>query len=210
MHILVYGGTFDPIHNGHLITSRAAREALGADQVLFVPVWVSPFKKGDPPAAAPAQRLEMIRLAIEGESGFAVDECEYRRGAQGRPSYTMDTLEELRRERPQDRFTLLLGQDQLAKLHAWHRVGEILAAADVALMGRPAGAAQAAAEGGLRAMEAKLGAEVAERLRAAMLATPLIEISATQVRGRVRDGLSISGLVPDAVGAYIARHNLYR
>jgi len=206
MHVLLYGGTFDPIHNGHLITSRAAREVLHADQVLLIPAWVSPLKKGEPPTATPQQRLEMIRFAIGNDSDFAVDDCEILRGTQARPSYTIDTLEALQQTRPADRFTLLLGADQLAKFHAWHRTGDILKTVAIALMGRPG----AALDAGLNSVQSTLGDAVAQRLRDAFLPTPLIEISATSIRARVRAGLPISHLVPEGVARCIAEQGLYQ
>jgi nicotinate-nucleotide adenylyltransferase len=205
MHVLVYGGTFDPIHNGHLITSRAARELLGADLVLLIPAWVSPLKKGEPPSATPRQRLEMIRLAIKDDSDFAADDCEIVRGTQGQPSYTIDTLEALRERRPSDRFTLLLGQDQLAKFHVWHRVDDILAQFDIALMGRPGNSPNTA----LSAVNTTLGAAVAAKLESCFLPTPLIEISATTIRSRLRARLPISHMLPHPVAAYIAARDMY-
>src|SRR5438105_14074316 len=94
MKIAIYGGTFDPIHHGHLILAREAREILGLEKVIFVLATVSPFK--DSPAASAAMRLSMLQAAIEGEMGFAVDDCELRRPP---PCYTIDTIEDiLRRE----------------------------------------------------------------------------------------------------------------
>src|SRR3954468_7146101 len=113
-HILLYGGTFDPIHNGHLITCRRARELLNADSVLLFPARQSPHKSTRAPGASGEQRLAMIHLAIAKEPGFAVDDRELKREG---PSYTVDTFRELKAERPGDRFTLLLGTDQLPKLH---------------------------------------------------------------------------------------------
>ena len=87
----IYGGTFDPIHHGHVILAREARERLGLEKVVFVPAPVSPFK--DSPAASAAMRLSMLQAAIKGEMGFAVDDCELQRPP---PSYTIDTIEEIR------------------------------------------------------------------------------------------------------------------
>ena len=198
-HFLFCGGTFDPIHHGHLIAFRAAREALRADGVLLVPAWLSPHKRGDPPVATGAQRLRMIELALEGQGDFAVDGRELARGS---PSFTLDTVQELQRSRPADRFTLLIGADQLPKFHTWRKIETLLAQVPVAVMARPS--AEAA---GLAIARRHLGPWVA---RLAILPTPLIDISATDIRRRAGRGLSISFLVPAAVAAYIAQQRLYR
>jgi nicotinate-nucleotide adenylyltransferase len=201
MHTLLYGGSFDPVHHGHLILARAAREALQADAVLFVPAHVSPFKTT--PGAAAEDRLQMLRLATQGDPHFQVDDCELRRAGK---SYTFDTLRELLAQNPGTRYTLLLGQDQLATFHSWHNAQQILAMAEVALVGRPGHSLDT----DLAAVEAKLGPPTAARLRAALLPTPLLEISATAIRARVQQQLPISYLVPEVVAAYIAQHHLYR
>jgi nicotinate-nucleotide adenylyltransferase len=107
-HVLLYGGTFDPIHYGHLIPCRAAREILGADLVVFIPAGVSPHKQGEIQAASGAQRLAMLELAME----------------------------ELQRDRTGDRLTLAIGEDQLPKLHTWERVVELLSLVEVVVLAR--------------------------------------------------------------------------
>ena len=141
----------------------------------------------------------MIELAIKGQKDFAVDGRELaRRG----PSFTLDTICDLQRSRPGDRFTLLVGADQLPQLHTWHKIQTLLTQAPVAVMPRPS--ADAA---GLAIARRHLGPLV-DRL--AILSTPLIDISATDIRRRAARGLPISFLVPAPVAAYIARQNLYR
>ena len=141
-HLLIYGGTFDPIHHGHLLPCRAARELLAADRVVLIPAWVSPHKKEGPPAATSQQRLEMVQLAIQGQADFAADDREIRRGQSGGVSFTFDTMEEIRREHPADTYTLLVGEDQLPKFHLWHRVRDLVTQMPVAVMTRgPAGGA---------------------------------------------------------------------
>lgn len=203
-HLLIYGGTFDPVHHGHLITCRAARELLAADRVLLVPAWVSPHKKEGPPTATSQQRLRMLELALEGGGGaadFAVDARELTRGAAGAPSYTIDTVQELQRQQPADRFTLLVGADQLPKFHLWHRVEELLATLPIAVMTRGAGGST-----GPQIVREKLG-PLADRLTP--LPTPRIDISATDIRRRAHAGQPISFLVPAPVAAYIHEHQLY-
>ena len=228
-HVLLYGGTFDPVHHGHLITCRAAREYLAADLVVLIPAWVSPHKVGAgwraganplaqptetvPPwragGASAAQRLEMLRLAVAGDAGFTVDERELTRGAAaivgGKPSYTIDTVEELLREKPTDRLTLLIGADQLPKLHTWQEAERLFTMVEVGVLGRPSDRSLQAA---MVAVRQHLGAKIADRLT--LLPTPLVEISATEIRRRVRERLSIAYLVPEKVAEYIDRERLYR
>jgi nicotinate-nucleotide adenylyltransferase len=203
-HTIVYGGTFDPIHHGHLITAQSARELLGADRVVFVPARISPHKL-DRVSASGDHRLAMIERAIAGNPYFFADGRELVREG---PSYTFDTLAALRREQPEERWTLLMGADQLPKLHTWHRIGEFFEGAErieVAVLRR-----QSPISGDVwRALAGQLGASVAERLAAAQLATPFIEISATEIRRRVGAGLPIDYLVPLSIAEYIREHGLY-
>jgi nicotinate-nucleotide adenylyltransferase len=189
-HLLIYGGTFDPIHHGHLITCRRARELLGADAVVLIPARVSPHKLQAAPTTG-AQRLAMIERAIAGEADFRVDGRELSRDG---PSYTFDTLAALAAERPGDRLTLLIGADQLPKFSTWHRVEELLGLVGVAVLGRPGVVMPAGGGAG----------------RFTPLQTPLIDISATAVRERVAAGLPITYLVPAGVAEYIAAEGLYR
>src|SRR5438552_15758338 len=107
MKLAIYGGTFDPIHHGHLIIAREAPATVGPDEVIFVPARVSPFKKTTPVASGEI-RLSMLRAAIEYEIGFAVDDCELRRAA---PSYTIDTVKEIRRRERNAEIYCLIGED---------------------------------------------------------------------------------------------------
>lgn len=203
-HLLLYGGTFDPIHHGHLITAQAARECVQADHVVFVPARRSPHKL-ERQSADGDHRLAMIHAAIAGNSHFVADGRELVREG---PSYTFDTLASLRSEHPQDRFTLLIGADQLPKLHTWHRIGEFFegpARVEVAVLPREEPPPAEVWAG----LAYHLGDAVAERLEAGMLATPFIEISATAIRQRVAAGLPIEYLVPACITEYIREHQLY-
>ena len=198
-HVLLYGGTFDPVHYGHLIPCRAAREFLRADLVLFIPAQISPPKQDQTPSASPAQRLRMLELALEGHYDFAIDPRELTRPCPP-PSYTIDTIAELQRDRPHDRFTLLIGEDQLPKLHTWYRMADLLALVPMAVMPRQSDPA------GMTIVRQHLGT-LAERL--AILPTPRIDISATDIRQRVARGQPVSFLVPPAVAAFMAAERLY-
>jgi len=207
--VILFGGSFDPVHHGHLIVARAAREALRADSVLFIPANMSPHKIAptrNRDAGMAAHRLAMLRLAMaaagEKEGALEVSDVELLRPG---PSYTFDTVEELAHQRPGDSFILLMGADQLSKLHTWHRVEDLLHRVIPAVVGRP-GAVQ---EADLVAVQERMGPETADRLRAGLLPTPLIEISATDIRQRIAAGLPVTFLLPPAVEAYIAEHHLY-
>jgi nicotinate-nucleotide adenylyltransferase len=202
--IVIFGGTFDPVHHGHLIVARAIAEQHGFQRILLVPAARSPHKAS---VAAPAEhRLAMLRLATEGEALFEVSEMEIHRSG---PSYTIDTLAELIRLRgPGARPSLVIGADMLPDLPLWHRAAELVRMADILVAYRPHWQDQI--DAALALLEGPLGTEVVERLRRSVVASPLIDISSTQVRQRVRQGKSIRFLVPEAVRGYIEEHRLYR
>src|SRR5213594_4083837 len=183
----LFGGSFDPVHVGHLAAAEAAGEALDA-RVRFLPAREQPFKR---PAhgAAPEQRAEMLDLAIAGNPRLGVERIELTLPP---PSYTVRTLQALARREPGNRFTLLLGADAAEELSSWHEVEALPGLAELAVFARP-------------------GAAVPRhRLMRRVLEVPGVEVSATLVRERVWRGLSIRYLVPDAVRDYIAARGLYR
>jgi nicotinate-nucleotide adenylyltransferase len=183
----LFGGSFDPVHHGHLIVGRAAAERLGLDELRFVPAREQPFKRGR--HAAPANdRAAMLALAVSGETGLAVERSELDRPA---PSYTVDTLRALRAREPDAAFTLLLGGDAAGELAAWHEAEALPGLARIAVFARPGSAVPASP------------------LIAVVVEVPAIDISATEIRRRVRSGQSIRYWVPDAVAEYVARHRLY-
>ncbi|HEU4800638.1 MAG TPA: nicotinate-nucleotide adenylyltransferase [Gemmatimonadales bacterium] len=183
----LFGGSFDPIHHGHLILARIAMESLGLDEVRFLPAREQPFKVGQHGAGA-EDRARMLELATEGAEGFGVDRMELSREG---PSFTVDTLRTLVRESPDIEPVLLLGADAMHDFPKWREVDEVRRLARVAVFDRP---------DGLPVTEA-----VWRRVPA-----PLIDISSTAIRQRVRDGQSIRYWVPDAVAQYIAAHGLYQ
>jgi nicotinate-nucleotide adenylyltransferase len=181
------GGSYDPVHNGHLIVGQAAAEALGLDSLRLVPAREQPFKVGRH-AASSADRAAMLVLAIEGTPGLSLELIELSRPG---PSYTVDTLRALRARESTAEFTLLLGADAAADLPKWHEAAEIPRLARVVVFARP-------------------GSDVPDVPGiAATVRVPAIDISATGVRQRVREGRSIRGWVPDSVAGYIASHRLY-
>jgi nicotinate-nucleotide adenylyltransferase len=182
VRIGVLGGSFDPIHHGHLIVAQALRERLGLDEVRLVPAGEQPFKEGRHRASA-ADRAAMVELAAAGEPGLVADRCEVDRPG---PSHTVVTLQELGTRHPGAELVLLIGSDAAAGLPDWHRADEIPALARVVVFRRAGGG---------------IPGEVL---------VPAIDISSTEVRARVRAGRSIRYRVPEAVAAYIASHRLYQ
>ena len=181
------GGSFDPIHHGHLLVAQAAVEALTLAELRFVPARQQPFKVGSHGADA-ADRVRMVELAIAGEPRFQVERIEIDRPG---PSYTVETLRALRAREPSTGFVLLVGADAAAELPTWHEAEEIPHLARVVMFARPP--------------ERDPGpAEELETIR-----VPQLEISASDIRRRVRAGQSIRYWVPDAVRDHIASHRLY-
>lgn len=183
----ILGGSFDPIHHGHCIAADRAVEALGLDGVLFVPANSQPLKTAGAAATA-AQRAEMVRLAIAGHPRFRMETLELDRPG---PSYTVDTLRALRARLPGERLVLVLGADAAADLPRWRAADEVARLAEIAVLTRPG------------------APEVTSAFVKHFVATPAIEISASDIRARCLTGRSIRYLVPDAVASYIARHHLY-
>jgi nicotinate-nucleotide adenylyltransferase len=191
----ILGGSFDPVHNGHVVLAVEAVERLRLARLLVVPARRSPHKTGFP-AAAPKVRLELLRLAFAGVPGVEVSDVELRRPE---PSFTIDTIAEVARLHPDAELVLLLGLDALKDFARWKGVPQIVAACRLAVFQRP-GAGQEVLFEARRALPG---------LRIEPLTTPLLEISSTRVRERARAGLTLAGLVPDAVRAEIARLGLY-
>ena len=179
----IYGGTFDPIHHGHLILAREARERLELETIIFVPAAVSPFKNA--PAAPAADRLAMLEAAIDGEPGFVIDRIELNRAS---PSYTIDTVENIRAREADAELSYLLGQDNVADLSRWHRFKDLQKLVRFIVLDRT----------GERANHPHI---VVQRK---------IDISATEIRKRVASHRSIRYLVPEAVEEIIRRRRLYQ
>ena len=185
----VYGGTFDPIHLGHLLLARDALEQHKLDAILFVPCGQSPLKK-DKPLAADGRRLAMLRLALKGEPRFWLSRCEIDRPP---PSYAIDTALEIREAFPKADLFWLMGDDQLKVLDQWHRPGELRRMVKFILLPR--------------------GPTPPRRKTPKVMSLPQprrIDISATEIRHRVKSGLPIDHLVPASVATFIQRHRLYR
>ncbi len=198
MRLGILGGTFDPVHRGHLALARAASDELGLDEVLFLPAG-QPWRKAGQTIASNEHRLAMLRRALEGEAAFQVSRLELERPG---PSYTADTLEALRDDRPEDELFFLLGEDALMDLPNWARPQRILELARLAVARRADSSPEA-----LEEAERRLPG-LGERV--VWLKMSVVAVSATEIRERVREGQPMGGLVPATVEQYIRMQGLYR
>jgi nicotinate-nucleotide adenylyltransferase len=201
----VLGGTFDPVHYGHLAIAEQVREALALDRVLFVPAALPPHKLDEEVAPA-ADRAAMVELAIAGNPAFAMSEIELRRVG---PSYTSDTLaslaDEAARQGVARELFFILSVEALAGIGTWHEPRRVLELARLAVVPRPGAPLPSSSE-----LEAMLPGGAASLDRAVCVETVPLANSASDVRARVARGGSIRYLVPPAVEAYIRDHRLYR
>ena len=199
MRVGIYGGTFSPVHNGHVAAATAFMEQMWLDILYVIPTGVTPHKdmKGN---ATAADRLEMCRLAFEGVEGVIVSDLEMRREGK---SYTVDTLREL--YDPEGRLFLLMGTDMLMTLDQWREPDEIFRLCYPVYVRRENdGELDQAIVEKIASYQKKYG-KVVRRI-----VTPAIELSSTDVRAAVAEGFPIEGAVPSAVAAYIREHGLYR
>ena len=179
----IYGGTFDPIHNGHLILARETRERLELETIIFVPAAVSPFK--NTPSGSAQDRWDMLQVAIGGEPGFAVDDFELRRAP---PSYTVDTVESIRSREPDAELFYLIGQDNVAGLTKWHRFDDLQKLVQFVVLDRTG----------------------EPSTHSYPLVQRTVDISATEIRNRVASKRSIRYLVPESVNEIIKSRRLYQ
>lgn len=196
MRIGIVGGTFDPIHNGHLAVAEAARACADLDRVVLVPAAVPPHR--GPALATAEDRLAMARLAAAASEDVEVSDIELRRGGR---SYTVDTLRALSAANPHAELHLVLGWDAARELPTWRLPEEVMALARLVVVGRPGSGLPGPDE--LRAAGIDPG-------RVILCAEPTPDVSATAIRDRVARGEPISGLVPPGVERYVAEHGLYR
>jgi nicotinate-nucleotide adenylyltransferase len=196
MRIGLLGGTFDPIHHGHLFIAEDARLRLNLDRVLIVPNGIPPHKK--PYDVAPAEhRMRMARLALCDSTVLEADDTEV--SAPG-PSYTVQTLRAMRERYQNDEIVFITGVDAVAEIGSWREPDEVVRLSSVVAVSRPGYE--------FAALEAAVPARLLAHIRT--LETPEIGISSTAIRERVAHGLPIRYLTPDPVVAYIARTGLYR
>ncbi len=213
--LLFYGGTFDPIHNGHLAIARCAAAELQVP-VRLMPAADPPHRA--PPGADAAQRAAMLDLAVAGDPGLSVDRRELERAQRlpGVPSWTVDTLRELRAELGEERpLALLMGADSLLGLTGWHEWESLLSLAHIVVADRPGSALEEGLPEALAAYLADAWADAADVLKAQpagrvwRLRQPLHAESATAVRALIAAGGDWRPLVPEPVAGYIVAHGLY-
>lgn len=196
----IFGGTFDPIHVGHLMLAEYCREQLQLDQVRFVPAAISPLKVGQEPVPAKV-RLEMVKLAISGNPHFAVDDREIRRGG---TSYTVDTLRELSAELPDSDLVFLMGADSLADLDKWREPAEICRLAEIAVVARGGHAPP-----DVSMLQTYLPDSSEDAIKC-ILRMPQVEISSSDIRSRIASGRSTRYLLHSTTTALISSGGLYR
>lgn len=196
MRLCVFGGTFDPIHHAHLFVAEDARAQFALDRVVFVPNGEPPHKSRGVQASA-EDRFRMVQLAIEGNPAFAASRVEIDRVG---PSYTVDTIRELRQEYPNAELFFLTGVDAVAEVQTWFQYEELLRLCRFIAATRPGYT--------LAMLRGRLPAAVLKRIEP--LPSPYLAIASTDIRHRVRRGTPIRYLTPDSVADYIAAHGLYR
>jgi nicotinate-nucleotide adenylyltransferase len=189
MKLGLFGGSFDPVHLGHLLVAQAAVEELGLDRLFFIPAAQSPFKPDREPTPA-ARRVQMLRLALAGQTAWDVDEQELIRGG---VSYTIDTVRDYARRLPDATLFYLIGADHVGKLPQWREAAELARRATFVVIPRPG--------------EPEIKAPAPFRLQV-LRGFPL-GVSASQIRARARAGLSLAPLVPAAVAEVIRNNRLY-
>jgi len=200
MRLGIFGGSFDPIHNGHLFVAEAVREACALDRVLFVPTREGKHYRGGAMSASGDDRARMIQLALASNTAFALDESDLAPDASG---YTADLLPRLQARYPGAALTFVVGGDSLVRSR-WQRLDEVLDAVEAFVVAPRGDVTQADVDGALANVSAERRAKVV-----ALDDLPLVDESATSIRARLRAHKSVRYLVPEPVHRYIAEHGLY-
>jgi nicotinate-nucleotide adenylyltransferase len=201
MRLGIFGGSFDPVHFGHLLLAECCREQGRLDQVWFMPAALSPHKR-EGSVASPSQRVDMLRLATGGHEAFLVSTLEIDRGG---VSYTVDTLEAIHRDQPETELFLLMGADSLADLPTWREPGRICELASP-MVARRAGAP----DPDYAALAPLFSPDRLEAVRRHCVEMPTIDLRATDLRRRIETGQSIRYRTPRAVEKYIESQGLYK
>lgn len=196
----IFGGTFNPIHNGHLLMVQDAMEAFDLARVLFVPCAVPPHKRSAG-LVSTVHRVAMLEAALDGNPDFELCDLEIRRGG---TSYTIDTLRKLKQRYPEQELCLIIGSDTLPELCQWRDIGGILALCRIVTVARP-GFELAA----LKRRSLKLKPPWPRRLLKDVVAGHGLNVSSSNIRYRVAEGMTIRYLVPQAVEAYVHEQHLY-
>jgi len=209
----LYGGTFNPIHFGHLRSAEEICERFGMNEVVFIPT-ANPPHKDTHDAVDPVHRLKMVGLAITGNPRFSLSDLEYQRRGK---SYSIDTVRELRRQRPNDTLAFILGMDAFLEIHTWHKFEEIFCECDFIVTTRPGApklSCQQAFPEAVRELMKKKGSgrEFVHPSGRRVVFTEVTDlaISATAIRAALREGRSVRYLLPIRVLQYIQEHGLYQ
>lgn len=201
VRIGLFGGSFNPVHVAHLALAECAREERRLDRVIFMPAKLPPHKPFAPLAAA-QDRMEMLRLALADNPHFEVSSLELERDG---PSYTLTTVRQLKEQLgPGCTLCLIVGADSICDMPRWWRARELVWEVELIGLRRPGSPLDCAC-----ALEEHFGAEKAAEILESIITGPLLEVSATELRARVRQGRSIRHLVPEPVREYILAHGLY-
>lgn len=212
----ILGGTFNPVHYGHLAAAEEVMHRLGLDKVLFIPTFIPPHKQ-DEDLPSGAHRLEMVRIAVQGNPAFEPSDIEIRRGGR---SYTIDTIEELHRSLPGAEFYFLTGIDTFLEIQTWHRWQHLLAQCIFVVLSRPGYRFtdleridfMRPSRPDFEKMDGGSLAQAVVRTGAYSVfleMIPLYDISSTDIRARVKQGGSVKYLLPDAVENYIIKNKFY-
>ena len=200
MHIGIFGGTFDPVHMGHLILAEQCRDQAKLDEVWFLPSYQPPHKQGQPVTRF-EQRCDMLELATAGQPAFKVERIEKELPP---PSYTAETLAELHRRHPAYEFSLLMGSDGLPDLPGWYEPRKVIERASLVVVPRPGVMLWTADR-----LAAALGLPDSSGVRMRFVACPMIEIASRELRRAISDHMSVRYMVPRAVEEYIRERKLY-
>ncbi len=199
--VLLFGGTFDPVHNGHVEIARFMARRLSVERVILIPAAQPPHKR-DIKFSPFQYRIEMLRLAVGDDSLFDVSDCELKRFG---PSYTLDTVKYFRQQLGGDvGLYWLIGADTLVQLHTWYKPAELMQLCTIVTALRPG-----CQTTDLSTLKPVLNGQQIQQLKDHIYVTPLINISSTDIRRRVKQGLSIDKLTPPAVACYIKQNKLY-
>jgi len=198
MNVGILGGTFDPVHNGHLIVAEVARKQLNLNEVLFIPAG-RPWLKVERTITPAKHRLGMLRLALDNKPHFRISEMEIKRPG---PTYTIDTIKTLKKRfKAEDELFFILGQDSLMQLPQWHDAPSLIKLCYLVAAARPG-----VKKPDMKALEAEIPGI---KQRVVLMKEPMVDISASDVRERVARGLSVRHLVPELVNRYIKENRLY-
>lgn len=196
MRIGIFGGAFNPIHNGHLHLAECYFNQLALDKIIFIPTALPPHKTAEHLISG-EDRINMLNLAVGGNSAYSVSDIEFHRDGK---SYTYDTICELIKTYPNDDFYLIIGSDQFFYFQNWYKAEEILKTVTVVTSAREENEYNALCD--FRQMH--------ENMRSSIISNfDVVEVSSSQIRGRIKENKDISGLVPKSVAEYIKDNNLY-